>query len=994
MIGYNGAVIGQGPFAVKNSTYTLLHIQVYVTVVTVTLLKISMSIEAFRKAETELQSANKVLESEKERIEIAMSMGGIGTWEYDLISNKFLPDSNVLEVLKIDLSKYSGTIEGFLSYVHPEDHKVITNGLQSILQRGGTVDIEYRSNPKLGAVRFFTSRAKLMIKDGSPHRLMGVTVDVTDTKQSALRLETHRNGLRNAARMLEKLDVEAENSYGFITSLAAETLKCGRAGIWKFSHDMRTLTELDTYDLAGDLHSSGTVIKLADSPSYMMTVYQSGVINIENTLIDQRTSGFNADYLLPNKIFALLDVVLYRDSKPFALIRVEEIGSTRKWLDEEMIFLSSLGDFINLAFETNKRKKAEKELSMANEYLEEKIKERTDELRESKKLIQDIIDNSSAIIYAKDRNGKYTICNAAFLNAYGKKRGDVLGRTDYEIFPVDMALEFSRIDAGLIDERRAKQLEEKIVVNGEEKTFISLKFPLVGLDGIPYGVCGMSTDISKMKTVQRELNEARIEAENATVAKSQFLATMSHEIRTPMNAIIGLSHLALQTNLDKKQNDYLTKIERSAIALPGIINDILDFSKIEAGRMSLEKIDFDLERVLEGVVTVIGQKASEKDLELAVQLDRSVPIDLIGDPLRVGQILTNFCSNAVKFTHSGEIIIRVEQEYEGIDSVKLVFSVTDTGIGMSREQATSLFQAFTQADSSTTRKYGGTGLGLAISKRLATLMGGDAWVESTEGVGSTFYFSGLFGKQEKQRFNEYYPTVDISGKRVLVCDDNKTARDIFSETLEGLRFRVTTVESGEEAIALLENEKDDPFDLLLLDWRMPGLDGLQTIEKIRKNSKITHQPVTIMISAFADSILTDNAKKFGVDLVLNKPVPYSTLFDGIMRACGKTVEHSVHKDVKSIEFVQNLEPIQGAKILLTEDNEINQQVASELLESAGFLIDIANDGREAINILGEEVGYGGYDLVFMDLQMPVLDGYSATEERRKVQPTPDHSDDR
>lgn len=983
IIGYNGALSGQGPFSVASTTLSLLYFQIFVTIITITLLAISITTEAYRKAQTSMLNTNKALESEKERIEIAMSMGGIGTWEYDLATGRFIPDPNVLEVLKIDMSKYTGTIEGFLGYIHPEDQHIITGGFGNIVQKGGTVDIEYRSNPDKGPVKYFTTRARLMLKDGKPHRLMGVTLDVTTAKDSAIRLETHRNALRKAAGLLDKFDIEGTDAFGFITSLAAETLKCGRAGIWKFGHDMRVLNEIDTYTFADDIHSSGSIIKLSDSPAYMMAVYQSGVISIENTLIDQRTSGFNANYLLPNRIFALLDVILYRDSKPFALLRVEETGSIRKWLDEEMIFLSSLADFINLAFETNKRKKAEKELSMANEYLEEKIKERTDELRESKKLIQDIIDNSSAIIYAKDKTGKYTICNAAFLNAYGKKRGDVLGRTDYEIFPVDMALEFSRIDAGLIDERRARQMEEKILISGEERTYISLKFPLVGLDGIPYGVCGMSTDISKMKAVQRELNEARIDAENANVAKSQFLATMSHEIRTPMNAIIGLSHLALQTNLDKKQNDYLTKIERSALALLGIINDILDFSKIEAGRMSLERIEFDLEKVLENVVTVIGQRASEKDLELAVRLDRSVPIDLIGDPLRVGQILTNFCSNAVKFTQQGEIIIRVEQEYEGINDVKLVFSISDTGIGMSKEQAASLFQAFTQADSSTTRKYGGTGLGLAISKKLASLMGGDAWVESVEGAGSTFYFSGLFGKQDKQRFNEYYPTVDISGKKVLVCDDNRTAREIFSEILESLRFRVTTVESGAEAIALLEEETQDPFELLLLDWRMPNLDGLQTIEMIRKSKKIRHQPVTLMITAFSDSTLTESARKFGVDVVLNKPVPYSTLFDGIMKACGQHVEHASQKDIKSIEFVQNLEPIQGAKILLTEDNEINQQVASELLESAGFLVDIANDGREAINILNEEVEYGGYDLVFMDIQMPVLDGYSATGEIRK-----------
>jgi len=983
IIGYKGAVLGEGPFAVRSGTYTLLHVQVFITVVTVILLTVSMSIEAFRKAEAELQSANKVLESEKERIEIAMSTGGIGTWEYDLASKRFLPDANVLEVLKVDASKYSGTIEGFLRYIHPEDHEVITNGLQTILRRGGTVDLVYRSNPEIGPVRYFTTRARMMLLDGTPHKLMGVTLDITDSKQSALRLETHRNALRDAARIFEKFDVEAENSYGYITSLAVDTLKCGRAGIWKFSHDMRMLNEVDSFNAHDGVHSTGFSIKLSHSPAYMMAVYQSGVISIENTLTDQRTSGFNAEYLLPNKVFALLDIILYRDSKPFAILRVEEVGKPRKWLDEEVIFLSSLADFINLAFETNKRKKAEKELSLANEYLEEKIKERTSELRGSKKLLQDILDNSSAVIYAKDTTGKYTICNDAFLKLSGKKKGDVIGKTDYDIFPVEVALGFGKTDASLLDEKKSKQIEERIPVNGEEKTFLSLKFPLIGLNGVPYGVCGMSTDISKMKDFQKELKDAKEEAERATVAKSQFLATMSHEIRTPMNAIIGLTHLALQTSLDNKQHNYLEKIERSAISLLGIINDILDFSKIEAGRMTLENIEFDLNKVLENVVTVISQKASEKDIELAVRFNRDVPIDLIGDPLRVGQILTNFCSNAIKFTDHGEIVIKVDQEYEGIDDVKLVFSVSDTGIGMSREQTNSLFQAFTQADSSTTRKYGGTGLGLAISKKLANLMEGDTWVESTQGFGSTFYFSGLFGKQTKQRFNEYYTTVDITGKRVLICDDNRTARHIFTETLQGLRFRVDAAASGEEAIEMLESVDDPPFDILLLDWRMPGMDGIQTIEKIRGNSRIKQQPVTIMVSAFSDSELVETAHQHGIEVVLNKPVPYSTLFDGIMRACGKHIESAMHKDVLSLESKADLTQIQGARILLTEDNEINQEVASELLESAGFLVDIANNGSEAITILNNEIESGGYDLVFMDLQMPVLDGYSATREIRK-----------
>ena len=495
----------------------------------------------------------------------------------------------------------------------------------------------------------------------------------------------------------------------------------------------------------------------------------------------------------------------------------------------------------------------------------------------------------------------------------------------------------------------------------------------------------------KLVAVNKELaqtisraNMMTRQAEAATKAKSEFLANMSHEIRTPMNAIMGFTDLMLKTQLWGKQRDYLEKIQSSSHSLLRIINDILDLSKIEAGKLELEQTTFWVQDVMDSVSDMFANKAAEKGIEFIVSLGQDVPLEVVGDPLRLRQVLINLTNNAVKFTQKGEVLLQAVTLEKSEKRAKIEFLVADSGIGIPEAQLPILFNSFEQADGSTTRKFGGTGLGLTICKRLVEMMGGTIKVESEYDKGSLFSFAIDFELANEAQKQNFEAPSDFRGMSVLVVDDNNVAQAFLQEMLLAFGFSVTLAGSGPEALTFLKQAAEqNPYDLVLMDLVMPGMDGIETSQRIRAHKQLRRVPI-IMMTAFGREEVMQQAGKSGVDAFLIKPVREALLFDTIMEVFGEDLG-SVQQAMISPEDKGTSWDLQNARILLVEDNAINQQLATEILSGSNVCITTANNGLEALHELKNSV----YDLVLMDIQMPKMDGYEAT---REIRSSPHHQE--
>jgi len=613
-----------------------------------------------------------------------------------------------------------------------------------------------------------------------------------------------------------------------ITESAAKTLGVERASAWLFDRDKPVLRCLDLYEQSDDRHSSGMELPIAAYPEYFRAVRTEQVIAAGDARRDPRTSEFTASYLVPLGITSMLDVPIRRRGQMIGVLCCEQVGPARQWTIEEIAFCASIAAIVSLAFDAEERRRLQEETVSSNRFLDS------------------VIENLPIMVFVKDaRQLRFVRWNRHAEELVGLSRHEVVGKTDHDFFPKAEATGFIAKDREVLSGGVLRDVPEERIetrTNGS-RILHTRKVPILDQAGRPQYLLGISEDITDRKRAEEELTRAKEAAEAANVAKSQFLANMSHEIRTPLNGVLGMAELLLSTSLTERQCHLAETLHRSGRALLDVINEILDFSKMEAGKLRLEAIDLSLAAILRDVLALFATTARDKRLQLQSTIDARIPATVKGDPVRIRQVLLNLISNAVKFTEQGTVSVSLDLLAEGEEVIVVRMRVTDTGIGIAAEAQGKIFDAFAQADGSTTRRYGGTGLGLAIVKQLVTLMGGEVGLESRPGQGSTFWVTVRLNKSIPQGEAPKQPlAVDrpsgpvekpasMGHAKILLAEDNPVNTEVATAMLEGLGFSVEAVHSGSAAV---EAASTGSFDLILMDCQMPEMDGFEATRRIRE----------------------------------------------------------------------------------------------------------------------------------------------------------------
>ena len=867
---------------------------------------------------TDRKLVERELRTQRERLALATQVSGLGVWDYDIEANILYCDERWYEIMGRDPAQPVKSIEEFKEWIHPDDAEDATEvdmtTLAELLARREQYGIVFRIVRPNGEIRWVRSAACLVEGDaGLPNRAIGVVADITESHLAEEKLQHSYDSLRKA----EKL---------------------ARVGSWEL--DLKT-SEFSTSEMLYQMNGAdpnGPPLTIEDLQRFLTPQSLSKLNDaLQNCIMTGQSYGLDVEHLRPDGTsFAAHirgEAVLGDDGKVVKLSGTVQDISER---EEARAQLTALAD--NVPSSAIYRLDQARQNTIAFSYLSAGI--------------ESLIGVPAAEIVA-DSHKFLEVIHEDDLSEYWIRANRAITRS--EVF--DHAFRVRKKD-------------------GHYLWIHCRSAPRVQSDGRTVWD-GIIRDITRERDAAESLARAKNEAEAAEQAKSEFLAAMSHEIRTPMNTVIGMTRLALQTDLSSRQRNYLDKIDASAKNLLGVINDILDFSKNEAGGLQLEDTEFTLESVLETVSTATTLRADEKGLESVYLIAPDVPRTLRGDPLRLSQVLINLVSNAIKFTSEGEVVVSVDLALNQQSVPMLRFRVRDTGIGLSVDQISSLFRPFTQADSGTSRHYGGTGLGLSICKQLVEKMGGTIGVESEPGKGSTFFFN-IELHPEHQAISRDVTSPALQHRIVLVVDDNATARESLSRMVEMLDMTAVSVSSGSEALEALReaSTSNHPYDLVLMDWRMPGMDGIEAARRIREDKTLSHVPAVLMVTAYAREEVERQVEMLGLQGLLIKPITESMMFNALQHIFGGVHKSDLQEAKHRVTIPRMLT---GKRILVVDDNALNQEVATDFLTIAGAEVDAANSGIKALERLKQQ----HYDAVLMDVHMPDMDGLQATREMRR-----------